>query len=482
MLAAATLVYCLFVFDGGERLFRDSDTGWHIRNGQRILAQRVIPVTDPYSFSKSGEEWTSWEWGSDLVMGVASRWGELKGVTALLALAIAACTWLCCRLHFASGGDFFLTAVLMPPMITTASMHWLARPHVFGWLFLIGIVLVTECSTGFSLWMWCALITAVWANVHPSFFLAPAIALIYAGSHLLRPLLWPLDTRQELRQARWFGLAALAALAGSLVNPYGWHLHQHVFAYLRNEALTSHVAEFQSFNFHQSGASQVMLAVALCAAGGIFALSQKKVAHFLLSAILVWAGLRSARALPLMALVALPLANGAFTEALRGAWSLQPRLKEAVDKALRYSAGLRAIDLRLNGAVFLAVVAALSLVAVRAPGFSAREFPVAAMDAVDKLPAEARLLAPDLYGGYLIYRFNGARRVFFDGRSDFYGAEFMNRYLNLIGARPGWQDTVRSYGFTHALLPDDSPLTAALEQAGWARLYRDNVSTLLRAP
>jgi hypothetical protein len=162
-------------------------------------------------------------------------------------------------------------------------------------------------------------------------------------------------------------------------------------------------------------------------------------------------------------------------------------LTRALDAALSYSYRLRLIDKRVNGAGFcvLAVVAAVLILSAPAfsngIGFSPGRFPVAAAQAVEKLPADARLVATDSYGGYLIYRFNGARKVFFDGRSDFYGVDFMKQYLVLINARPGWQDIVRSYHFTHALLPKDSALEAALEQAGWATLYKDDVATLLEA-
>ncbi len=90
MLAAATLIYCLFLYGAGEKLFRDSDTGWHIRNGESILANRALPHTDPYSFSKSGQPWVSWEWGSDVLMGFAHRIGGLRALTALFSLTISA--------------------------------------------------------------------------------------------------------------------------------------------------------------------------------------------------------------------------------------------------------------------------------------------------------------------------------------------------------------------------------------------------------
>jgi hypothetical protein len=489
-IAVVTLAYCLFVFHGGTQFFRDSDSGWHIRNGEWILAQRSLPRSDPYSFSKAGQPWLAWEWGADVLMGLAHRIDGLRGVTTLFALTISACTWMWFRLSFAAGGDFFVACLLAPLMITTTSLHWLARPHVFSWLFLLGSLWYFERA---PLCISLGQITAVaaaaalWANLHASFFLGPVIALIYAASHLIRPVLWPIDPEPEQAKARRFLWVALAALAGSFLNPYGWRLHAHVLSYLRNDTLLSRIAEFQSFNFHDPGALQVALAVVLAAAGGTMALAQSKVAHFLLAAIFVVGALRVARMLPLLALSILPLVNGTFAEALRGARNLRPQIKRAIDAALGYSARLRAIDQRVNGAAFTAIAAAAILLAVRTPaysrgiGFPAGTFPVSAAAAVASLPAEARLVAPDNFGGYLIYRFNGARKVYFDGRSDFYGVDFMKQYLVLINARPGWQETLYSFHFTHALLPAASALKAALQQAGWTTLYKDDVATLLEA-
>jgi hypothetical protein len=58
----------------------------------------------------------------------------------------------------------------------------------------------------------------------------------------------------------------------------------------------------------------------------------------------------------------------------------------------------------------------------------------------------------------------------------------MKQYLRLMEARPGWPETVRVFGFTHALLPTDSPLADALARAGWTNLYKDDVATLLEKP
>jgi hypothetical protein len=487
LMAVLTLVFCLFVFKGGSKLFRDSDTGWHVRTGERILTMRALPRSDPYSFSRPGAPWFAWEWGSDALMGLANHIDGLRGVATMFALAIAAATWLWFRLHWAVGGNFFLACILMPPMINTASLHWLARPHVFSWLFLISAIWYAERAPkrfGFAQAASIAGATALWANLHASFFFAPVIALIYAASHFVRPLIWDLNKCEEFARGRWFLFAAAAALAGSFVNPYGWCLHTHVVSYLMDGELLDRVAEYQSFNFHSAGSAQIVATLAIAAMGGTLALMQKNVAHFLLAAVFSIAALRSARALPLVALLILPLANASLYNALRAMHELKPGVAKWLDHAMISAHRTLALDRTLNGAPFAIVAIALTLLALRIPthvGFPDDEFPVAAASAVEKLPADARLFAPDKFGGYLIYRFNGSRKVYFDGRSDFYGAAFMKQYLEILEVRPGWKDAMWPLHFTHALLPNRYALLAALEQAGWKTLYTDNVCTLLEA-
>ena len=490
MLTASTLFFCLFAYDAGTAFFRDSDTGWHIRNGERILVRHGLPRTDPFSFSKSGQPWFAWEWGADVLMGGVYRLSGLRGLTALFALAIAAGIWLCCRLHTAAGGNYLILAVLAPLTVITSSVHWLARPHVLGWSLLLATLLYAERAPARFGARNLALVAggaAIWSNLHASFFLAPLIFFIYAAAHLMRPLLWPLSRDSEWLRARSYCWAMLASFAGGLLNPYGWRLYAHVVSFLSDTELTSRISEFQSFNFQQPVAPEMAAALGLAVAGGTLALSQKKLAHALLIALFVWSGLRSGRVLPLVGLVALPLANGAFAEALHGVRGLRLELQRVLDRTLAWSARLGALDRSFSGAAFLAAAGLLAFLTLASParsdkiGFPTQRFPAGAASMVEKLPLQARILASDSFGGYLIYRFDGARPVYIDGRSDFYGAAFLKQYLDLMSARPGWRDIVDSFHFTHALLPSDSPLLAALEQSGWTTLYKDDVATLLEA-
>ncbi len=476
MVSIVTLFLALLMGDGPGKFFRDSDTGWHIRTGESILAGNPMPRSDPYSFTKHGQPWFAWEWGSDVLMAMVHNRQGLPGVALLFAAAAALVTWLWFRVHWAVGGDFFLACAMAAPMLMAAQLHWLARPHMFSWILALEAVWLLERR---SHWLWFFVLGAAWANLHASFFFLPLLALTYAAGNAVAVALWE-------SPARWPGSLwlALSALLGTFVNPYGWELHRHVLAYLGNGALLSRIAEFQSFNFHAEGAGFIAAAMVLVMAGAVLAWGNRRPEHALLCLGLAVLSLRSARAIPIAALLGLPLANAALTAAL-GRMELRPRLRLALDRFLAYSARVRALDTQAGGWIWAPAALALAFVVLHAPALAAKaafpedQFPVAASAAVAQLPPGARLLAPDKFGGYLIYRFNGARQVFFDGRSDFYGVEFMKTYIDLIEARPGWRDKAAEFGFTHALLPNRYTLVDGLEAWGWKRVYRDGTATLL---
>jgi hypothetical protein len=452
--ATVTLFYCLFLFQGYQKLFRDSDAGWHIRTGEAILATGHLPRTDPYSFSRAGRPWFAWEWTADVLAGAAHLAAGLSGVALLYGVAIGASVWLWFRLHWAAGGNFFVACAMAPLMLTTCSLHWMARPHVLGWLFLIAAVTWGErCRTGLPAcpsesglraldkpgglsYIWVAVFMIAWANIHASFFLGFLVAALYT------PRMLPV------------------AICAPLVNPYGWHLYQHVWRYLTDSELLARIGEFQSFDYHTSGAWQVMGVAILGIAGGTLAVMERRWARAGLALVISAMALRSARGLPLAALILLPLANGAI-------------------KPGAYVTRLRALDARFSGIALVPalVLGAWAMLRVLPVGFPRDQFPV---DAYPHIPAEARLFAPDKFGGYLIYRSNGTRKVFFDGRSDFYGAEFLKEYGRMVQLRPGWQGLWNRWGFTHALMPVDFPLVPALEQLGWREMYRDGTAVLLR--
>jgi hypothetical protein len=444
-MALLTLVYCIFFCNAPRSFFRDSSTGQQIVMGEKILSDRHVPRT---------ETSIAWGWASDCAMGFADSHAGLPAVVWLFAVSIAIVTWLWFQLNWECGGNFFFALILTVPMLATTQLQWTASPHIFGWLLLLTALLYFEkAPTQFRIRNAFLLASAgaLWANVDTSFPLLPVIALIYGVSHLARPFIWQTESAIDLRKGRWFLLASLFSGLATLLNPYGWNLHVH---------LADSIGP--AFQYHLAAGPWIALGIA--AAGGTLALCEKKLAHFILALVFVGGAIRFPQMLPLMALVMLPLANGAITHALHRAKDLRVGLRRALNVYLAYSDRWRLLDARFSGIALAPFAAVLLWLFLQIPsiasytGFPPDEFPVYGANEVAQLSPNIRLLSTRKYSDYLIYRFRGKLKVF--------------------TADSSRQDPER-FRFSHALLPNDDPLVPALQRMGWKVLFRDDLSTLL---
>ena len=87
------------------------------------------------------------------------------------------------------------------------------------------------------------------------------------------------------------------------------------------------------------------------------------------------------------------------------------------------------------------------------------------------------------WGGYLLYRMWPEKTVFIDGQTDFYGESLTREYSQVISLENGWQDTLKKYNVSWAIIPPDQPLTRALsEEMKWLVVYQDNTAVILHKP
>jgi hypothetical protein len=436
------LLNVLFLSQGASGLFRDSDTGWHVLNGERILATATLPRVDTFSYTHNGEPWFAWEWASDVLLGGAHQIAGLPGVAILAGIAIAATAWGVARLALSLGGNPFFTAFAAVILLGTTSIHWLARPHVFSWLFALAFLACAEHRKFLYL---LPLVACLWANMHGSFLLGPAILFAYG----------------------FFGPSLLSLLA-TFINPYGWHLHDHVFTYLQNAYLMDHIAEFRSFSFHSAGAWYVEVFLFIAVLGTVALLKQRRFGPAILAFGLLHISLYSARHLPTTAVILLPLCVAALTREARD-W---PELRSMLD----YSDRIRMIDQKIWGVIPIILFFAVAVVARdRDVNFDSAKFPVRA---ANFLP-DGRVFTKDQWGGYLIYRFGGERKVFIDGRSDFYGQTWLETYAQVADVKPGWHNVLDQYEVDVVLIPADHALAAALHLSDhWRRVYTDSVAVV----
>jgi hypothetical protein len=113
--------------------------------------------------------------------------------------------------------------------------------------------------------------------------------------------------------------------------------------------------------------------------------------------------------------------------------------------------------------------------------FDPARYPEAALATLRRDP-DARIFTNDEWGDYLIWSLYPNHRVFVDGRSDFYGDDFEDRYVDVLNVKYGWEDTLRRFGVNTILLPLDSPLTGALKETNrWHVAFDDGRALVFRA-
>jgi hypothetical protein len=83
------------------------------------------------------------------------------------------------------------------------------------------------------------------------------------------------------------------------------------------------------------------------------------------------------------------------------------------------------------------------------------------------------------FGDYIIYKAWPKYRVFFDGRSDMYGARLGGEYLQIARTLPGWQDVLQKHQVDWVFFNTGSMLSSALNiNSAWQLIYTDPVASI----
>lgn len=481
---------------GLSLLIGDGDTGWHLRAGEWMIHNGRVPAVDLFSFTKSGAPWFAWEWLWDVAFGWLNMTFGLNAVVLASVLLICLTSALVYRIALRACSNPVIAMVVTLLGMIVSSVHWLARPHLVTLLFAAIFFILLERARGGNTRMLMALplLTILWTNLHGGFFVGIVMSGAYAGGEFCAWLLEPAnaDRRAILNRAGKYVLTAGACAAASLLNPYGYKVHEHILAYLTDKGLLKHVSEFQSFDFHHPAAPFFALLL-LAAAGGVFwHAARKRYTWTLLLAGWAWLALVAARNIPIFVICAAAPISVALVEMLQavaGA-SLARWVLNAICGFQRFAGEIGAMEkpwrAYLTSAAIFALLATASM-AKSAPDrfraeFNSNDFPVRAVDTVLAKTASARVFTTDLWGGYLIYRFYPAMRVFVDGRSDFYGTEFGEQWTGILNAHHDWEMQLNKFGVDTVMLPVGAPLVGALKESHtWQPIYDDGATILFRS-
>jgi hypothetical protein len=481
------------LYVGRGMMNADGDLAMHLNIGRYILDHKIIPLQDVFSHTLSGMPVTQHEWLTTVIFALAERLFGFEGLILLCGIVIATAFWFVYK-RAEQESKTFVTLVFVVFLAIMASMvHWLARPHIFSFLFLA--VWMTELHAmrkgKLKRWWVFPVLMLFWVNMHGAFIVG-FIALIVYGVGVAWDLLWRGLSEEELPPKRYwlyFGLSGVSSFAVSLLNPSGFGLWVKVVGHAGNKFLADNTVEFQSPNFHWTSVWPFLIMIVLLILG--FAYSKKRVRSEFVFTAVAWLalGLYGARNIPLFAITAAPLLVLILDDLL----VRTPQRFKFMDKFLAFNERIMNVDRQLSGYVWpiLAVIVAIvgSMLGFRfypeGKGYDidSEKFPTAAVDWLEENPQEGEMFNLYSWGGYLEYRLWPEKRIFIDSKADFFGEDFIRQYQQVLEVQDDWEEVLNEYDVDWVILPPDELIVKALEiELDWQVVYKDDVAVILVRP
>jgi hypothetical protein len=458
---AAVLIWLFATGQGWSVLLADGDSGWHIRNGERIIDTRSIPHRDVFSFGSDGHPWFAWEWLSDVLFAALYRKGGLKAVAVFCGIVIAAGVSVLFRHIVWRSVGVCIALPLTLVDVGASSIHYLARPHVIGLLFFVisAWMIDRDRASPKRLTWGLPLLFLVWANCHGSFLAGLAMLFLwFIEAAIIR--------RSSLsRPSTLFAASAFVTVC----NPYGWGLHAHAFTYLRSSWIQTEIDEFQSPRFRSESMFQYEALLIAGLAALPWLLRRKEI--YPAGVILLWTheSLVSVRHVPIFCLAAGPFIASSlqrlWNEGLR---TCRPGSLLPVFQSINLTWQRWCVGYTLWPIVLCLILGGTAAGPVNQLAFPSNKFPAKLVERnLSSLTVRdrhaRRIFSSDQWSDYLIFRLYPHVQVYFDGRSDFFGPWRGRQYQQLMAGAPDSAAMLDREAVDLALLPVDWALSGILK-------------------
>ena len=464
-----TMVVVLLIFGFSTRRLVEPDFWWHLRNGQQIVQQHLIPRTDTYNFGAAGVPYLDHEWLSEAFYFLGFQAWGLRGVLAtyfgLLVLLYAGLYYLAC----ATGADNSSALVVTLMAVFLGSVSIGPRATIFGWLCMVCLLLLLNHfrRTGRGIWLVPPLF-ALWINLHGSWLFGIIVLAVTIASGLVEGR-WGIVVARRWTTAELKRLLLIfgCSVAALFLNPVGPKLPLYPFDVLFRQTIELQlVEEWQSVNFAKGSGKLALITVLVVLLAALFSRRRWRLDETLLIVFALWTGLSHVRMLFFLGLIVTPI--------------LAPRLD------LMPPSGHERNRPWVNAAIMIVMAAWVVLsfpTQAKLQQQLDEKLPTSALDFVQAQHITGRVLSEDWWGGYVGWK-TPEFKPFTDSRADIfvYNGSF-DDYLSALQLRHPFE-VLDKYKIDYALLEPNEPLVFVLEQSpAWRVIYSDHVAVLLaRSP
>ncbi len=461
-----------------------NDTAWLARTGQLIIASGKLPEHDVFSWTCNDKDWVLYQWLFEVGLGATFNAGGPRGlwISGLLSALTAGIIYFYILPRQWSRLRIPLP-IIFPLLALTLSPAWFfIRPQLISNLFIA--IYINACerfrrSGKVNAIAILPVLTIVWANCHPLWLIGLLIPAVYISYHYLRVFL-ARHKQNEGTATKFQTLAPLLVLLlcaiSVLANPYGMKLVDY-------ELYLSGANNFKTVNelrplfadppipFYPFIAFSMLSSVIIAWKSKFVPLPGLILAGFgLLAAI------SANKFTPVGALLIWPCLGFALS-----GFRAKGALPEAFEQLKPVIAVTRPVERYLNrkgGArlLILSLILSFACYQTRIPtaDFAIVVFTYNDIETMKFLFThdfpDKRVFNDEPTGSLMIY-FN-ILPVFCDGRVDFYGKEFCDKWLSCINGETGWQDYLAKLSVNEIVIKNSTGLFQELSRSSrWLRAY-----------
>jgi tetratricopeptide (TPR) repeat protein len=450
-LVVVVSVFCL-IFVVAHRAIFDLDIWLHLKTGELILKNRIIPSHDIFSFTLKAKPWVDHEWLFQVISYlVYSKW-EAEGLIILQCCIILLSFWVLFLIGYRVIKSYLEVALFIFVAAYASTSRFNIRPDMFSlFFFVLYLYFLRFYIDKRRIWLLVPL-QVIWTNFHGYFFLGPLLILLFIIAEFLRRKIKSLPGQWETEFAltdianRRLKKIFLFILLACIINPAGLKGALYPFDIAkglllgRAQVFFRDIQELQStllVGKHLTNFGYYKLIIIFCFSLIVINFKRLKIVDMLL--VLFF--------LPF----SFTLRNMAFFSFLCFTIiiSYLPQTISAISVNIRVETPLRNLLYLFRYGIAIALIVLFgqrinTILAQSYYDFDSKElksplfgidygrYPKKAVDFILDHSVSPNILNDFNAGAYLIGRAYPERKVFIDGRTELYGPEFFKKYSDLM--------------------------------------------------
>jgi tetratricopeptide (TPR) repeat protein len=439
------ILFASFNLSGLDYLF-------HIKSGEYILENKQIPREDPFSFTQEGKDWNDHEWFYQVVIYKIYQQFGIEGLVFFKGLILIAAFFLLTIIALKI--DWIFAFFLIFFSLKVSFMRFTLRPDHFSFLFFIFFLTPLIFKKKRLLYL-LPFIQLFWVNSHGFFFMGPAVLIIYLLSARISKQQFSDDFYKRVKIIIFFTLFAC------LLNPYPIDTITYPVKIIKDILGGQQAVFYQSIQELQKplasfSLNSLHLRYLIITSLFVFIFKKPNFFYIFLWLIMLFFSLNSIRNFYFYIPAAAALAVNRF-----------PYFKDLFSKA----------GIRRKGFIFLRIILLILIIKIsiivigeiidfpknkysyldfslknslgtnqKTFGREKMRYPEKLIEFIKNNNLPAKMYNNFNFGSSLIFNFYPERKVFIDGRAEFYGKDFFQFYNKITsGDEAALDKAVKKY-------------------------------------